>query len=224
MVEMFTPLFAFAVVSMAISVARFCRSAPLGPVSEAAAAEAVRDVLTLKYLDGGHGEGCNEQDDRWTLARRRYHHLTFYGFLLCFAATCVATTYHYALGWMAPHGWTSLPKLLGVPGGLALVVGTAGLAHYRWHRHPQHQVEDQRPMDMAFIGLLFVTGASGLALALAHGTPAMPILLCVHLGSVMAFFATMPYGKFAHTVYRSAALLKWATERRQPSGLKLSDD
>jgi citrate/tricarballylate utilization protein len=224
MVSLFAPLFGFVLLALAVSVARFWRTAPPGRVSAAAAAEAAGDALRLKYLDGGHGEGCNEEDDRWTLARRRYHHLTFYGFLLCFAATCVATLYHYAFGWEAPHAWTSLPKLLGVPGGLALVAGTAGLAHYRWHRHAQHQVEDQRPMDMAFIGLLFLTGASGLTLALAHGTVLMPLLLCVHLGAVMAFFATMPYGKFAHAVFRSAALLKWSIERRQPSRLRLGSE
>ena len=39
--------------------------------------------------------------------------------------------------------------------------------------------------------------------------------LCLHLGCVMATFATMPYGKFAHGVFRCAALLKWTIERRQ---------
>ena len=29
----------------------------------------------------------------------------------------------------------------------------------------------------------------------------------------MALFLTLPYGKFAHGIYRSAALLKWAIER-----------
>jgi len=75
--------------------------------------EATRDALRLKYLDGGHGDGCNESDDRFTLARRRFHHLTFYGFLLCFAATCVATFYHYVLGLHAPYALTSLPVILG---------------------------------------------------------------------------------------------------------------
>ena len=36
----------------------------------------------------------------------------------------------------------------------------------------------------------------------------MPLLLAVHLGVVMALFATLPYGKFAHGIYRSAALLE----------------
>ena len=32
------------------------------------------------------------------------------------------------------------------------------------------------------------------------------------------------YGTFAHGVFRSAALLKWAIEQRLPSPLKLSED
>ena len=42
--------------------------------------------------------------------------------------------------------------------------------------------------------------------------------------AVMAFFATMPYGKFAHGIYRGAALLKWAIEKRQPSRLTLGSE
>jgi citrate/tricarballylate utilization protein len=52
----------------------------------------------------------------------------------------------------------------------------------------------------------------------------MALLLAVHLGCVMAFFATMPYGKFAHGIYRSAALLKYAIERRQPGNLQLKSE
>jgi citrate/tricarballylate utilization protein len=39
----------------------------------------------------------------------------------------------------------------------------------------------------------------------------------------MALFLTLPYGKFAHGIFRSAALLKWAIEKRQPTKLKLGD-
>jgi citrate/tricarballylate utilization protein len=53
--------------------------------------------------DGGHGEGCNNEDDAFTLLRRRFHHFTFYGFMLCFAATTVATLYHYLLDLHAPY-------------------------------------------------------------------------------------------------------------------------
>ena len=79
-------------------------------------------------------------------------------------------------------------------------------------------------MDLGFIALLFGAGASGLALALAHGSEAMPLLLCLHLGIVIALFATMPYGKFAHGFYRGAALVKWAIERRLPSRLRLGSE
>ena len=41
---------------------------------------------------------------------------------------------------------------------------------------------------------------------------------------LVALFATLPYGKFAHGIFRCAALLKWSIERRQPSGLSLAED
>jgi citrate/tricarballylate utilization protein len=224
MVSLFAPVFVFALAALGIGVARFWREHVPGATTPAALAEATHDALTLRYLDGGHGEGCHEADDAWTHARRRFHHLTFYGFMLCFAATSVATVYHYAFGWMAPYGWTSLPKLLGTLGGLSLVVGTAGLWWLRRQRHPQHLAPSQRAMDEGFVALLFLTGATGLLLAVFKTTPALPLLLCAHLGAVMAFFLTMPYGKFAHGAYRAAALLKWAVEKRQPLKLKLGSE
>ncbi len=224
MVALFAPVFGFALLALALGVRRFWREEAPGPVGGGAAAEALHDALRLKYLDGGHGEGCNNEDDAFTLARRRAHHFTFYGFMLCFAATVTGTLYHYAFGWPAPYDFASLPKLLGTAGGLSLVAGTVGLWRLNLRRHPLQQDPAQRPMDRGFIALLFATAASGLALMLARGTPAMPLLLCAHLGAVMALFATLPYGKFAHAVYRGAALLKWAVEKRQPNRLVLGED
>ena len=40
----------------------------------------------------------------------------------------------------------------------------------------------------------------------------------------MALFLTMPCGKFSHGIYRSAALLKWAVEKRRPNRLVLGGD
>lgn len=80
-------------------------------------------------------------------------------------------------------------------------------------------------MDRAFIVLLFLISASGLALLAYRDTGAiMPALLAIHLGFVMGFFLTMPYGKFAHGFYRLAALLKNTIEKRQPNKLGLSGD
>jgi citrate/tricarballylate utilization protein len=220
-------VFAFAVLALAMSGREFWRAtAPPsrrpGSAPDAtglrgrAAAQAAHDALTLKYLDGGHGDGCNEASDAFTLARRRFHHATFYGFMLCFAATCVATLYHYAFGRHAPYAITSLPVLLGTAGGLGLLVGPAGLMWLNLQRDPAHGDLQQKPMDLGFIALLFASSLTGLALLLWRQTPEMPSLLAVHLGVVMALFLTLPYGKFAHAVYRCAALLKYQIERRQP--------
>ena len=40
-------------------------------------------------------------------------------------------------------------------------------------------------------------------------------LLIVHLGIVLALFLTLPYGKFVHGLYRTAALVKYAIEMKQ---------
>ena len=66
--------------------------------------------------------------------------------------------------------------------------------------------------------------ATGLALLAWRDTGAMALLLALHLGVVMALFLTLPYGKFAHGIYRCAALLKFVIERRRPADLKLAED
>jgi len=228
LVGLFAPVFLFAVLALALGVRRFWRDitpATSGaPLQAPATAQATHDVLRLKYLDGGHGDGCPNEDDAYTLARRRCHHLTFYGFLLCFAATSVATLYHYLLGLPAPYDLPSLPKLLGAAGGAMLTLGTAGLWRLNLRRDPAHGDATQKPMDRGFIALLFLIATSGLALWAARGTGAMALLLCLHLGAVMALFATLPYGKFAHGIFRTAALLRHHTERRQPHPVGLGSD
>jgi citrate/tricarballylate utilization protein len=224
MVALFAPVFGWAVLALGLGVRRFWRDVSPGAATAPAVSEAADAALRLRFLGGGHGAGCNEADDAFSLARRRFHHLTFYGVMLCFAATAVATLDHYLLGWSAPYGWTSLPKLLGLSGGVALLVGCAGLWQLNLQRHVQHGDVAQRPMDRGFIALLALVAASGLLLALARQSAAMTGLLCLHLGAVLALFATLPYGKFAHGVFRAAALLKWAIEKRQPGTLLLADD
>jgi citrate/tricarballylate utilization protein len=228
LVGLFAPVFLFAVLALALGVRRFWRDiTPVtsgAPLQAPASVEATHDVLRLKYLDGGHGDGCPNEDDAYTLSRRRCHHLTFYGFLLCFAATSVATLYHYLFDLPAPYDLPSLPKLLGAVGGVMLTLGTAGLWRLNLRRNPAHGDAAQKPMDRGFIALLFLIATSGLALWAARGTGAMALLLCLHLGAVMALFATLPYGKFAHGIFRTAALLRHHTERRQPNPIGVGSD
>lgn len=224
LVWIFGSVFTFAVLSLAIGVTRFWRQISSGKASGAAVAEATHDVLTMKYLGGGHGEGCNNADDAFSLWRKRFHHFTFYGFMLCFAATSVATVYHYFLGLHAPYAVDSLPVILGTLGGVGLVIGPIGLLYLNIQRDPMHGDESQKPMDRAFIVLLLLISISGLGLLIYRDTVAMSIWLVVHLGFVMGLFLTMPYGKFAHGIYRAAALLKNAVEKRQKNTLQLGSD
>jgi citrate/tricarballylate utilization protein len=79
-------------------------------------------------------------------------------------------------------------------------------------------------MDRGFIALLFSISITGLALMIWRDSGAMALLLAIHLGAVMALFVTMPYGKFAHGIFRGAALLKYAIEKRKPNTLRLKED
>jgi len=225
---MFGAVFGFAVLALTIGVRRFWRNvssvdAPL-PQKTSAALEATANVAQLKYLDGGHGEGCNNDDDKFTLWRRRFHHFTFYGFMLCFAATSVATLYHFLLDWSAPYPILSLPVMLGIFGGVGLLVGPAGLLWMNLRRNPEQGDENQKPMDRGFIALLWLVSFSGLALLALRETSALGLLLAIHLGLVMAFFLTMPYSKFAHGIFRGAALLKYTIEKRLPNPINAGSD
>ncbi len=166
---------------------------------------ALGDVLTLRHLHVG-GQDCVTALEVRTPWRRWLHHATFYGFALCFAATCVATLYHL-MGSPAPYAYTSLPVLLGTAGGVGLVVGPAGLLLQ--YRDPLLSDPTERDLDRSFLVLLLLTALTGLLLlALRHG-PLMGYLLVVHLGVVLALFVTLPYGKLVHGLYRAAALVQF---------------
>lgn len=184
-------------------------------VSPSALGHAVHDAFRLKYLEGG-GDGCTYPDEEFSRVRRTYHHLTFYGFLLCFAATCVATVYHYVFGWPAPYPFWSLPVLLGTVGGIGLIIGPVGLLWLKGKRDPALTADSQTGMDVGFLLLLSLTSITGLLLLALRESAAMGILLAVHLGFVMALFVTLPYGKFVHAIYRFAALVRFHLERRRP--------
>jgi citrate/tricarballylate utilization protein len=217
MTAIFGVVFVAAIALLAIGLARFWRDTgeKAGELASLPSAEAAHDAFTLKNLGGG-GEGCRYPDEKPSFLRRRFHHLTFYGFLLCFAATCVATVYHYAFGWKAPYPFLSVPVMLGTVGGIGLVLGPPGLLWLKARRDSELVDRSQTGMDVAFLALLFLTGLTGLALLAFRETAAMGSLLAIHLAMVLALFVTMPYGKFVHAGYRFAALVRYHAERRRP--------
>jgi citrate/tricarballylate utilization protein len=176
--------------------------------------QAIADALRLKYLDGG-GHGCNYPDDRFSMRRRYFHHLVFYGFMLCLASTTVAATYHHFLHRPAPYPFFSWPVVLGTVGGLALLVGTAGLLVLKTKMDPLPGATRAIGMDVGFLVLLFLTSLTGILLLALRETSAMGLLLAVHLGFVAALFVSMPYGKFVHAIYRFLSLVRNAREQSQ---------
>jgi citrate/tricarballylate utilization protein len=216
MAALFGAAFLYAILALVMSVRAFWRDIgePIGMKADAGSLwQAIKDASQLRYLDGG-GVGCFNEDDQPTDRRKIFHHLTFYGFILCFAATCVATLYHYLLGREAPYAWWDLPVVLGTLGGIGLLIGPLGLLAAKSRRDPALADSARSGMDAAFILMLFLTSATGIALLLLRDTAAMGPLLAIHLGFVFALFITLPYGKFVHGLYRFVALVRYARERK----------
>jgi citrate/tricarballylate utilization protein len=215
MVGIFGAIGLFVVVALTIGFRRAVASfrGP-GRSGRAAPLQALRDMLTLRHLHAS-GDDCTSDVDVRTPWRRYFHHCTFYGFALCFASTTVAAIYHVVFGWRAPYAYASLPVMLGTIGGAGLIVGPLGLLAERGRRDPALRDPQQSGLDVAFIVMLLLTSLTGLLLLALRTRPVMPALLVVHLGFVLGLFLTLPYGKFVHGIYRTAALLKFSTEAHQ---------
>lgn len=220
MVAIFGAAFLWSILAIVMSCIRFWRDIgePAATLRDPEAlAGGAHDAATLKYLDGG-GVGCMNDSDKPDDNRRLFHHLTFYGFMLCFAATSVGTLWHYLLGRDAPYPWWDLPVVLGTLGGIGITVGPLGLLAAKFRRDRQLMDESRMGMDVAFIVMLLLTGVTGLALLFLRATPLMGTMLALHLGFVFGFFVTMPYGKFMHGIFRGLALVRYAAEKRRHLG------
>ncbi|MBW3097236.1 tricarballylate utilization 4Fe-4S protein TcuB [Pseudohoeflea coraliihabitans] len=218
MVAIFLPAFLFPLLALAIGLKRYWKRVDGMPVRLGDITAAFGSAATMRNLAGGHGDGCTyEDDDRFSHKRRVLHQLVMYGFLLCFAATASGTILHYAFAMPAPYGLFSIPKALGLPGGIMLCIGTAGMMWLKAEGRPHLQDLRVRGGEFGFILLLFIVSFTGLALYLFRDTAGLEALLAIHLGSVLAFFLLTPYSKMAHGFYRLAALVRDAQRRRSTS-------
>ena len=210
-----TAAFVFALMALCIGGTRFWRATGGGPVRHGRPIlRALHDALTLRNLGGG-GHGCNDRDGSFSTTRRWFHHATFYGFMLCFAATCVATFYADVLGHAAPYPFLSAPVLLGCVGGILMLVGTGGFVWLKVTGDAGPVAPALMGPDFALLFLLGLAAASGLLLLAFRATAAMGMLLALHLGVILALFLLLPYSKFVHGVYRFLALLRHALERER---------
>ena len=180
---------------------------------------ALRDLMTLRYL-GGAGHGCNDRDERFTQTHRYLHHAMFYGFLLCFAATCLASFNADVLGYDAPYAFFSWPVLSGTAGGVLLAAGAGGMIRLGIVADPAPGAAPLKGPEVALLLLLLLGAVSGLLLLACRGTGVMGWLLTIHVGTVLALFVLLPYSKFVHALYRALALVRWAREREARPGLR----
>ncbi|RMA40667.1 tricarballylate utilization 4Fe-4S protein TcuB [Rhodophyticola porphyridii] len=216
MVAVFTPAFLLPLAAIALSLRSYWQSVGGGRLTLGDVWSATRSAGRMKNLEGGHGDGCNfEDEDRFSQARRHFHQATLYGFLMCFASTSSGTVLHYGFGLEAPYGLFSLPKLFGVPGGVLLCLGTAGLAWLKTRADPNLGAPAAWGGEMAFVLLLFFVSLSGLLLYAATGTVAAGLLLPLHLGAVLTFFLLTPYSKMAHGFFRMTAMAREAMLARE---------
>ncbi len=214
MVLVFTPAFLFPLFTIAMSIRRYWIDTGGTRLHTRHWRSSFAEMVSMRNLAGGQGQGCNfEQTDHFSNARRYLHQLTVFGFLLCFASTSSATVMHYFFDLPAPYAWYTLPKLFGVSGGVALTVGCAGLAMLKLRADTELGAKNVWGAEMAFVLLLGLTGFTGLVLYAVTGTALVGIALAVHLGFVLTLFLLLPYSKMVHGFFRVAALLREAQLR-----------
>lgn len=218
LVSIFLPLFFLPWIALFFGIRSYWKSVGGSRVAVSDVRSAFRAAATMKNLAGGQGQGCNyEAGERYTHLRRWAHHATMYGFLLCFASTSSATIYHYMFSLPAPYPLFSLPKLLGLVGGVMLSSGTAALAGLKWKAEPMLGSVKRISGEYAFVGLLFSVSTTGLLLYWASGTDFAAGWLIVHLSLIATFFISIPYSKMVHGMFRLAALCREAQIQRLAS-------
>jgi ferredoxin len=148
----------------------------------------------------------------WYLQRWFIHFATMWGFLGLLGATMLDYGLELlglkAVGAAVPI-WYPV-RLLGTLAGAALIYGTSVLIVRRL-RKSDRSSQHSTTSDWSFLLLLWVAGMTGFVLELALYLPQAPAwgypMFLVHVGVAMALVLLVPFGKFAHVLYRPIALL-----------------
>ncbi|HEX5140751.1 MAG TPA: tricarballylate utilization 4Fe-4S protein TcuB [Dehalococcoidia bacterium] len=198
----------------AVGAVRFWRSTGARPgqlIDARSFWRATKDAFGLEYLKGG-GEGCDYPTEKKSMERRLMHHLLVIGVALDLASTTLAAVYHNFMGRDAPYDYTSWPVVLGAAGGVLILVGGLGLLRLKFLADDEPSNPRMLALDFGFLWLILLAASTGLMLMLLRATAAQGVLLTVHLGTIAALYLALPYGKFAHVVYRYAALVRYHVE------------
>lgn len=182
-------------------------------VTAAVIGSSIVEAVTMRYLRGGGGDCYYPRDDEPSPRRRRLHALVAGGFTLCVASTVTAGILQDIAGIRPPYRWLSVPVLTGTAGGIGLLIGCCGLIALKAKSSGLTGVQAMTVKDYGLlVGLAFLA-LSGLATLLTRSTAAFGPVLLVHLAAVLLSFASAPYSKFVHLVFRFAALVRDNAER-----------
>jgi citrate/tricarballylate utilization protein len=173
-----------------------------------AVAQAIWYAATLRYLRGGGGDCYYPEEANPSVGRRRLHALVTYGFGLCLVSTIAAAAMQDIAGIDPPYAVVSVPVLAGLLGGAGLLAGCAGLLFLKTRAAQVTSVSDMTIKDYGLLSGLAFLALSGLATFLVRSTPAFGPVFLIHMAAVMVCFATAPYSKFVHLVYRFLALVR----------------
>jgi ferredoxin len=178
-----------------------------------AADAAVYAVATESLAQTRFREDCADATDTrpWYSQRWFIHFATMWGFLGLLGATMA--DYGLELLGVKATG-TAVPlwypvRLLGTLAGAALIYGTTVLIVRRLRKSDRSSVHSTTS-DWTFLTLLWVAGVTGFVLELALYLPDAPAwgypMFLIHVAVAMTLVLLVPFGKFAHVLYRPLAL------------------
>jgi ferredoxin len=179
-----------------------------------AADAALYAVATESLAQTRFREDCAEavESRPWYQQRWFIHFVTMWGFLGLLGATML--DYGLELLGVKATG-TPVPiwypvRLLGTLAGAALIYGTTVLVARRLRKSDRSSAHSTTS-DWTFLVMLWVAGVTGFVLELALYLPQAPAwgypMFLLHVAVAMALVLLVPFGKFAHVLYRPLALL-----------------
>jgi nitrate reductase gamma subunit len=160
---------------------------------------------------GATGTAGSAQTAPWYSQRWFIHFATMWGFLGLLGATMA--DYGLELLGVKATG-TPVPiwypvRLIGTLAGAALIYGTTILIVRRLRKSDRSSVHSTTS-DWTFLIMLWVAGVTGFILELALYLPSAPAwgypTFLIHVAVAMALVLLVPFGKFAHVLYRPVAL------------------
>ncbi len=144
--------------------------------------------------------------------KRYYGHLPMlYGFLGAFATTTLVTLYYYLFDRLTPLPLYDPVKILGNVSAVLLLYGCARLVARRFEKGPEERNNlPSSYFDWLFLGLLTAVAVTGTLTELTRLSGAAGIAYptyFIHLCLIFMLLGYMPYSKFAHLFYRTAAMV-----------------